>query len=321
MKTVSMIADHAKSKWDWILPTLSVPVGQFGKHGPCPLCGGKDRFRITNLNGKGNYFCNQCGYGDGIMLVARYFGVTVLEAARMVAAVIDGGCPDHAKPAQRALTPPSLDEVAGKASWLLSKATTQSGGPYLSRKGLADVEARLLEDGQQVLALHDEAFRIRSAQLIDADGTKRFLRGTKLSGLWSPLSGPGFVGAGDASPAQSLLVAEGAGTALTGKKLHGGSDVSLAAASVLTAANYCAAMPSILANHQPSKLYLLADNDADGKGLLAASAAAEYCLRKVPSVFLVLPPEPGDWNDIYQKYGLDEARERFVAATVQVKEG
>ena len=39
-----------------------------GKHVPCPICSGTDRFRFDNKNGDGTYFCNQCGSGDGFNL-------------------------------------------------------------------------------------------------------------------------------------------------------------------------------------------------------------------------------------------------------------
>ena len=32
-----------------------------GKNRPCPKCGGKDRFRFSNMNGEGSIICNQCG--------------------------------------------------------------------------------------------------------------------------------------------------------------------------------------------------------------------------------------------------------------------
>lgn len=29
------------------------------KHGPCPICHGKDRYRFDDLEGKGTFYCNQ----------------------------------------------------------------------------------------------------------------------------------------------------------------------------------------------------------------------------------------------------------------------
>ena len=56
------------SKLDWNLILTAAGVSSMvldGKHHPCPACGGKDRFRFDNLNGRGTWFCNQCGGKDG----------------------------------------------------------------------------------------------------------------------------------------------------------------------------------------------------------------------------------------------------------------
>lgn len=52
------------------------------KHGPCPKCGGKDRWRIFgDFRETGGAVCNQCGkYGDGIALAQWFCGWTVDEA-------------------------------------------------------------------------------------------------------------------------------------------------------------------------------------------------------------------------------------------------
>lgn len=53
------------------------------KHGPCPMCGGVDRFRFDDrkpgsrrADGSGGYFCNGCGGGDGMKL---YMGIANLR--------------------------------------------------------------------------------------------------------------------------------------------------------------------------------------------------------------------------------------------------
>lgn len=54
------------------------------KHGPCPVCGGKDRFRFDNKRGRGDFYCNQCGSGDGFKLVMLTSGCTFAEARKRV---------------------------------------------------------------------------------------------------------------------------------------------------------------------------------------------------------------------------------------------
>lgn len=66
--------DLALVDWYAVLPRLGVDevfLSYKKKEGPCPNCGGKNRFRFTNRNGKGDYFCNQCGSGDGVGLLIK----------------------------------------------------------------------------------------------------------------------------------------------------------------------------------------------------------------------------------------------------------
>ncbi|EGO0679184.1 hypothetical protein ITK59_004563, partial [Salmonella enterica] len=62
---VSQTAVRAAGQWGNILKRLGITVPAGGQHGPCPVCGGKDRFRFDDKNGRGTWFCNQCGHGDG----------------------------------------------------------------------------------------------------------------------------------------------------------------------------------------------------------------------------------------------------------------
>lgn len=55
-----------------------------GKPQPCPLCGGKDRFRYMNRNGDGTYICRVCGSGSGWDLLAKLLSVDHATAAARV---------------------------------------------------------------------------------------------------------------------------------------------------------------------------------------------------------------------------------------------
>ncbi|MFA9256090.1 primase-helicase zinc-binding domain-containing protein, partial [Escherichia coli] len=51
-----------------MLPALGIQVLK-NRHQPCPVCGGSDRFRFDDREGRGTWYCNQCGAGDGLKLV------------------------------------------------------------------------------------------------------------------------------------------------------------------------------------------------------------------------------------------------------------
>ncbi len=78
---------EAVGKWPGILEKFGVAVG-VGKHCPCPMCGGKDRFRFDDKNGKGEYICNQCGAGDGINLIMKVLGVDYRQAMQDISGVV-----------------------------------------------------------------------------------------------------------------------------------------------------------------------------------------------------------------------------------------
>src|SRR3546814_8107148 len=59
------IADQCINRWPSILPQFGIsPSYLTGKQTPCPTCGGKDRFRFDNKDGRGTYYCNKYGPGD-----------------------------------------------------------------------------------------------------------------------------------------------------------------------------------------------------------------------------------------------------------------
>src|SRR5947199_194195 len=48
------ISETARGRWHGILPQLGISANLLrNRHGPCPMCGGKDRFRFDDWDGKG----------------------------------------------------------------------------------------------------------------------------------------------------------------------------------------------------------------------------------------------------------------------------
>ena len=85
---VEDIKHHAKGLWaDTIFPRFGIHV-QFKKKTPCPACGGKDRFRYDDKNGVGDYFCQQCGFGDGISLIEKKTGMKFSEILAEIASIV-----------------------------------------------------------------------------------------------------------------------------------------------------------------------------------------------------------------------------------------
>ncbi|TKB58362.1 primase-helicase zinc-binding domain-containing protein [Ferrimonas aestuarii] len=81
----------ANGNWCSIYAHLAIDVPKRGKQGPCPLCGGVDRFHYDDLEGRGTWHCRKCDgqqAGDGFSLVASYYGVSFNGSLELVARAI-----------------------------------------------------------------------------------------------------------------------------------------------------------------------------------------------------------------------------------------
>ena len=81
--------NSARGRWRDILLSLGVDAMFLqNRHCACPLCGGKDRYRFSDRQGKGDWYCNQCGPGDGMDLLQRLNGWGFGQAANEIDRVI-----------------------------------------------------------------------------------------------------------------------------------------------------------------------------------------------------------------------------------------
>ena len=67
--TADDVFEAARGRWQGILGAHLTERTVRGKHGPCPTCQGRDRFRLDDYRGRGDSFCSHCGARDGIGLV------------------------------------------------------------------------------------------------------------------------------------------------------------------------------------------------------------------------------------------------------------
>ena len=80
----------AHGRWREILPRCGVaPHCLIGRHCPCPGCGGRDRFRFDDREGRGTFICSRGGgkalAGDGFDLLRHVHGCDLRQVAAMVA--------------------------------------------------------------------------------------------------------------------------------------------------------------------------------------------------------------------------------------------
>jgi len=87
--TWDSVRHAASGRWEIILPALGVRE-QFlrRRHGPCPACGGRDRFRFDDKHGSGSFYCSRCGAGDGFKLIQLVYDFGTRESLQLVAGAL-----------------------------------------------------------------------------------------------------------------------------------------------------------------------------------------------------------------------------------------
>ncbi|EOI5839596.1 Zinc binding domain / DNA primase [Klebsiella pneumoniae] len=303
--TVKQACGH----WPRILPALGMKVIK-NRHQACPVCGGADRFRFDDKEGRGTWFCNQCGAGDGLKLVEKVFGISASEAARKVNAVT-GHLPPvspEVVAAAEAGTEADRKAAAALAVGLLEKTRPATDNAYLTRKGFAGRECLTLtashktggvayRAGDVVVPLYDETGALVNLQLINADGLKRTLKGGQVKGACHTIEGKKQAG-------KRLWIAEGYATALNVHHLTGETVmVALSSVNLLSLASLARS------KHPACQIILAADRDLNGDGQTKAAAAAAACEGVV-----ALPPVFGDWNDAVMLKGEDATRKAIYDA-------
>ena len=100
----------ARGRWPAILADLGIePTALRNNHGPCPGCGGRDRFRFDDKDGRGTFICGQGGdpiAGDGFDLLCHTHGWTKTEAFAAVRRWFGLEKSDLPKPRQRPIPAP-----------------------------------------------------------------------------------------------------------------------------------------------------------------------------------------------------------------------
>jgi putative DNA primase/helicase len=294
----TQLSERALGRWRGILPALGIdPRHLTGKHGPCPKCGGKDRFRFDNKDGSGSWICTHCGAGYGANLVMLVHGLDFREAARKIEGVIGSapietfrrvrnegkaalndlyrashpvreGDAVHRYLLARGLTarPPALRTVdrcryqAEPPSWhpaMVAMVTAPDGRP-------CQLHRTYLGDGCKA----------------DVDQPRKLMPGLVIPGSAVRLTGP----------AEELGIAEGIETAMAATALYG-------------VPCWAGLNKNGLAKWQPPgttcRIVIFGDNDRSFAGQAAAYALAARLSSPERKVEVMIPDElETDWNDV-----------------------
>ena len=297
---ISEITAQAVDKWDYIFHSLGIEVGN-GKHCPCPMCGGKDRFRFDNQNGRGTYICNQCGSGDGLELIKHYYHCDAKEASNKVAECLN--LPNHSNQIRE-------KTVFKKVEYLLSK-TTLGQSEYLTKKGLI-FDLPLLDNGHifvPMLNLHNE---YAGGQFIEPDGSKHLMKSSSKKGAFilvgSILSRPEEVCA-KLLAHNEIIICEGLATGISIAEFRHQSIVI----SAIDAGNLIHVAKAIRELNAMTKIIVAGDNDIGndkntGKEKAIETAQAVNGYYSIPDTDF-----KADWDDYRQQFGLEKTSASFDA--------
>lgn len=292
----------AQGRWRSILAVMGMDERALsGKHGPCPMCGGRDRFRFDDKDGRGTFYCSGCGAGDGVQLAMGVTGQSFRDVAAEVERIAGTVKPSTTKPDRSDEDKLNALRRAFRESRPIERE--DEAYRYLAGRGLRlyDLPESVrthpgmqYRDGGAVLG----TFAVMLATVTDAIGRAVSMHRTYIQdGRKAPVPAPkklmqGLPLAGAAirlTPlSRTLGIAEGIETALAASELF-----EVPVWSCISTSGIETFEPPEGVEH----IIIFADNDANFAGQAAAYRAAHRLALKGYEMEVIVPPEPGDWLD------------------------
>jgi putative DNA primase/helicase len=281
--------ERAQGRWVEILTGLGHEDALSKKHGPCPSCGGRDRYRYLD-DVQGGFFCGDLR-GNGIQLLQHLRGIDFREAAELVDSII--GKNQDMEPRD------NTAELANAR--LTARAIRPASSAYLASRGL-EVPPGILfarevpyyEEGQEPLRFDAMLAPItRNGELLTYQATY-LLKGAKapVSTVRKTLPGKPIAGGTVAlyPAAECMGVAEGVETAIAAHMLFPSTPTH---ATLSTSGMKSWEPPPMV-----KEVWIFADNDANYAGHAAAYHLAHRLHKAGLAVTVMFPHIQGDWNDV-----------------------
>jgi len=278
---VSEVAEKTRGRWRAILPAMGVSDKFLtGRHTACPMCGGRDRFRFDDKDGRGTFFCTNCGAGDGFRLVELMSGRGFKDIVRDVERA--AGVADYVAPRSG----PDPEEVLSRMRRMWADSVPATETDWWASRGLTPPDSPDIK--------YNPSMRAVLSLLRDTSGKVANMHRTYLNPkrrLFMPLGIP----AGSAVRACNygggpIGIAEGIETAIAASVIH-----SVPVWAALNADNMSKWVPP----SEASEIIVFADNDASFAGMAAGGALAKRLVAAKKSVSVLFPPRVGhDWNDV-----------------------
>ena len=272
------IAIITNGRWESILNSLGVKVPENKKHCGCPICGGKDRFRFDDKEGRGTFYCNQCGAGDGFTLASKALNLSIKDTVKVINSVVGNFKP---LPVKRVVLP-DYDKAASKAEYILSQSNLATDHAYLTKKGVKAHGIYVSSKGDLVLPIYSGK-HLYSLQFISPDGKKRMLGGGRIKGCYGMI---GKIPTND----NLVLLCEGFATAATLYECLG-----LPVFYCFNASNIYP-VAEMLVKERSLYPVICADNDSHLNKNIGVEKAVEVSRDLI--LLAVAPDHQGDFNDL-----------------------
>lgn len=283
--------EAAHGRWLDILSAYISPEFLRNKHGKCPLCGGKDRFRYDDKKGNGDYFCSGCGAGSGIHLLSQHQGCSYSEAWKLVEKVLGNASVAPKKEA--------VDQIKRIKKILSTCRPVEKGdfvSEYLASRCLPDVPESFLRGFCWLDMAESPAMILKAAKGLKIVGVHvTFFNGCeKVARKMYTTESGAMVGSAlrlhRLNGGDALVIGEGVETSLSAGIITG-----LPAWAAMDAGK----LEKVEIPEQVRRVVIAADNDANFAGQAAAYSLAKRLISAGKSVEVIIPPRVGDdFNDI-----------------------
>ena len=295
-------AELAVGRWPGLLVQFGIERNLLsGKHAPCPVCEGRDRFRFDDREGRGTFICSRCGSGDGFRLLQLVKGWSFKQAATEVESIVGTVQAGAPRPVQS----DAAKVEACRRIWRESRAVAV-GDPvsaYLLRRTGIEAAPASIRFHPALPYRHYDGSTTRHPAMIarvqDVDGNGAAIHRTYLTDDGEKAGVPTVKKVAGSLPPSSAVrlfpasssmgIAEGIETALSASMRFGVPVWSCVSAGGL---ERWTPPPGT------ERVIIFGDNDLSGTGQAAAWNLAKRLIAAGFAVEVKIPDEPGtDWAD------------------------
>lgn len=298
---MSQFSDRYRGRWRDVLAALGLPARHLTrKNGPCPFCGGKDRWRFVDRRGDGFWVCTNCGTGDGLMLAMRWLKADFPATAKRIEETMGDVMPLPVKALDPAAQRRKLEQVWRDARPF---GPTDPAGLYLARRGIKIAPPVSLRQAE--LPYENQpgpTYPVLIAKVVALDGNGVNIHRTYLTedGKKADVEKPRKMMAGPIPAGSAVRLAAVDDVVAVCE----GIETGLAVQQIFEVPTWATLGTALLHNFEPPpgvrKVLIYADNDASYAGQMAAfTLAHRMVVQRRLLAEVILPPERDtDWNDV-----------------------